>query len=99
MNAIMNVIFCHILRCHVWRVVAIGAVALAIPQLASASDSEIGTAFKLAMGPTSATAKRAGPPPASDNAVTTGCTPADGSCPKPHHRAKHRRKAPAARTK
>jgi hypothetical protein len=42
---------------HVLRLMGIGAVALAIPQLASAFDSENGAAFKLAMGPTSAALK------------------------------------------
>ena len=79
----------------VLRLVGIGAVAIAIPQLASAFDSENGSAFKLAMGPTSAAQKNQGPRTASDTTVAK-CTPSEGTCPKPHHRSKHRRVGSAA---
>src|ERR1700731_763549 len=39
----------NIMGRHVLRLMEIGAVAIAIPQLASAFDSENGAAFKLAM--------------------------------------------------
>jgi hypothetical protein len=42
----------NIMGRHVLRLMGIGAVAIAIPQLASAFDSENGAAFKLAMGST-----------------------------------------------
>jgi hypothetical protein len=57
---------------HLLRLVGISAVAIAIPQLASA------------MGPTSAAQKNQSPRAASDNAATN-CT---GTCLKPHHRSK-----------
>ena len=74
---------------HVLRLMEIGAVAaaIAIPQLASAFDSENGAAFKLAMGPTSAALKNQNPSKTSDN-TGTKCTPFEGTCPKPHHRSK-----------
>jgi hypothetical protein len=79
----------NIMGRHVLRLMEIGAVAfaIAIPQLASAFDSENRAAFKLAMGPTSAALKNQSPSKTSDN---TGikCTPSEGTCPKPHHRSK-----------
>jgi hypothetical protein len=57
------------------RVAAIGAVAIAIPQLASA------------MGPTSAALKNQSVQTASDSTVTK-CIPSEATCPKPRHRAK-----------
>ena len=77
------------------RLAGIGAVAIAIPQLASAFDSENGSTFKFAMGPTSAAQKNQGPQTTSDNIVTK-CAPSEGTCPKPHHRSKHRRAGSAA---
>ena len=67
---------------HILRLVGIGVFAVAIPQLASASDSGNSAAFKLAMGPTSAAQKNQGP--------ATMDTP--DTAPKPHHRAKHKQK-------
>ena len=78
-----------VLRRHLWRLAAIGAAAIAIPQLALALDSDGGGAFKLAMGPTSAPLKIGGPPTAPERAVPT-CAPSEGACPKPHHRSKRR---------
>ena len=74
---------------HVLRLMEIGAVAvaIAIPQLASALDSENGVAFELAMGPTSAALKNRTPSTTSDN-TGTKCTPSEGTCPKPHHRSR-----------
>ena len=77
----------NIMGRHVLRLMGIGAVAIAIPQLASAFDSENGAAFKLAMGPTSAALKNQTPSTTSDN-TGTKCTPSEGTCPKPHHRSK-----------
>jgi hypothetical protein len=77
----------NIMDRYVLRLMGIGTVAIAIPQLASAFDSENGAAFKLAMGPTSAALKNQTPSTISDNTCTK-CTPSDGNCPKPHHRSK-----------
>jgi hypothetical protein len=72
----------NIMGRHVLRLMGIGAFAIAIPQLASAFDSEYGAAFKLAMGPTSAALKNQGPSKTSDK--TGKCTTSEGTCPKPH---------------
>jgi hypothetical protein len=64
---------------HVARLAAIGALAVACPQLASASDSTGRATFELAMGPMSAAQKNQGTPATSDDAVA-----------KPQHRTKHR---------
>jgi hypothetical protein len=79
----------NIMGRHVLRLMEIGAVAvaIAIPQLASAFDSENGAAFKLAMGPTSAALKNQTPSTTSDG-TGTKCTPSEGTCPKPRHRSK-----------
>ena len=69
---------------HILRLAALVAFAIAIPQLALASDSANSAAFKLAMGPTSAAQKNQGPSATSDTPVTA---------PKPHHRTKHKHKA------
>lgn len=69
---------------NVLRLIGMSAVAIAIPQLASA------------MGPTSA-AQKSSPRATSDNAVTS-CT-AGGSCLKPHHRSKLRRVGSAGQVK
>ena len=76
----------NIMGRHGLRLMGIGAVAIAIPQLASAFDSENGAAFKLAMGPTSAALKNQSPSKTSDN-TGTKCIPSEGTCPK-HHRSK-----------
>lgn len=64
------------------RLVGIGAIALAIPELASA------------MGPMSAAQKNQGQPAVSDT-NSANCNPSEGTCPKPkpHHRSRklHRR--------
>jgi len=81
----------NIMGRHVLRLMEIGAVAVAvaivIPQPASAFDSENGAAFKLAMGPTSAALKNQTPSTTSDD-TGTKCTPSEGTCPKRHHRSK-----------
>jgi hypothetical protein len=82
----------------VLRLVGIGAVAIAIPQLASAFDSENGAAFKLAMGPTSAAQKNQSPQTTSDNTVTK-CAPSEGTCPKPRNRSKRRRAGSAVQSR
>jgi hypothetical protein len=45
------------------------------------------------MGPTSASMKNQNVRAANDSTVTTGpvtkCIPSEGTCPRPHHRAKH----------
>jgi hypothetical protein len=85
----------NIMGRHVLRLMGIGAVAIAIPQLASAFDSGNGASFKLAMGPTSAAQKNQGPPATSDN-TRTKCISSEGTCPKPHHRSKRMSAASAA---
>ncbi len=77
----------NIMGRHMLRLMGIGAFAIAIPQLASAFDSENGAAFKLAMGPTSAALKNQTPSTTSDN-TGTKCIASEGTCPKPHHRSK-----------
>jgi hypothetical protein len=86
----------NIMGRHVLRLMEIGAVAIAIPQLASAFDSENGAAFKLAMGPTSAALKNQTPSATSDN-TGTKCSPSEGTCPKPHRRSKPMSAGPAVR--
>lgn len=88
----------NVMRRHVLRLVGIGAVTIAVLQLASAFGAESGAAFKLAMGQLSAPQKRGGPPTAPDNTVIT-CTPSEGPCPKPHHRSERRRTCSAASTR
>ena len=80
----------NIMGRHMLRLMGIGAFAIAIPQLASAFDSESGAAFKLAMGPTSAALKNQTPSTTSDN-TGTKCPPSEGTCPKPHLRSYERR--------
>jgi hypothetical protein len=71
---------------RVLRLVGIGAIAIAIPQLA------------LAMGPTSAAQKNQGPPASSDTTVAT-CSLSEGTCAKPHQRHKSKRAVPAAQSR
>jgi hypothetical protein len=92
-NHVMNIMGRYVLR-----LMGIGAVAIAIPQLASAFDSGNGAAFKLAMGPTSAAQKNQNPSTASDNAGTK-CIPSEGTCPKSHHRSKRMSKGSAAQVR
>jgi hypothetical protein len=66
---------------RILRLVAIGAFAIAVPQLAAASDFENSAPFRLAMGPMSAAQKNQGTPAKSDDVVT-----------KPPHRTTHRHK-------
>jgi len=87
-----------VMRRHVLRMVLIGAVLIAIPQLASAFDSETGATSKFAMGPTSAPQKQSGAPATPDHTITT-CKTSERPCPKPHHHGKHRHAASAARPK
>jgi hypothetical protein len=75
---------------RVLLLVGLGAIAIAIPQLVSALDSDGGAALKLAMGPTSAAQKNQSAPNTSDNTKCTG-----GTCPKPYHRSKRVRAGPA----
>jgi hypothetical protein len=79
----------NVMSRYVLQLMGIGAVTIAIPQLASAFDSVNGAAFKLAMGPTSAALKNQPPSTTYDN-INTGakCTPSEGTCLKPHHRSK-----------
>jgi hypothetical protein len=72
---------------HIMRLMGIGAIAIAIPQFASAADFESGAALKLAMGPTSAAQKNQGAGTTSDSPVAK-CIPSEGTCPKPRHHAK-----------
>jgi hypothetical protein len=63
---------------RVLRLAGICAVAISIPQLASA------------MGPTSAALKNQNVRVVSDNTATAGtrCIASEATCPRPHHRAK-----------
>jgi hypothetical protein len=70
----------NIIRHRALRLIGICAIAIAVPQLASA------------MGPTSAPLKnQQNVRVTSDNTVTpaTKCIPSEGTCPKLHHRSKH----------
>jgi hypothetical protein len=80
---------------YVLRLVVFGAIAIANPRLALATDAENGPAFKLAMGPTSAAQKNQGLSTTSDN-TTADCVPSEGACPKPHHHSKSKRAGSAA---
>jgi hypothetical protein len=62
---------------RILRLIGVSAVAIAVPQLASA------------MGPTSAAQKNS-PQATSDKAVAN-CAASEGTCPKPHLRSKSRR--------
>jgi hypothetical protein len=79
-----------LMRRQLLRLSGIGAIIVAIPRLASATDAETNGPFKLAMGPVSAPLKTGGPPSAPGNTNVT-CTPSEGPCPTPHHRSKRRR--------
>jgi hypothetical protein len=83
---------------RVLRLVGIGAIAIAIPQLALASDSGNGATFKLAMGPTSAALKNQGPSTSSDTNVAN-CSVSEGTCAKPQHRHKSKRTVSAAQSR
>jgi hypothetical protein len=83
---------------RVLRLVGIGAIAIAVPQLAMASDSANGATFKLAMGPTSAAQKTQSSSTTSDNSVAT-CSLSEGTCAKPHHRHKSKRAVSAAQSR
>ncbi|MGA2997642.1 hypothetical protein [Bradyrhizobium sp.] len=71
----MNMLF----RCAS-RLIAVGALTLAVPTFASASDATPSNSFKLAMGPTSAAQKNQGVAEKTDEAEI-----------KPHHRIKPHR--------
>jgi len=75
---------------HVLLLAGIGAIAVAVPQLASAFDPDGDAAVKLAMGPMSAAQKNQGSTAAKSD--TTGSTCPEGSCWKPHHRYHHARR-------
>ena len=65
---------------HVVQLAAICALAITSPQLVSASGSENGATFWLAMGPMSAAQKNQGTPGKSDEVAV-----------EPRHHAKHHR--------
>ena len=69
---------------RVVKLAAICALATALPQLASASGSENGASFRVAMGPMSAAQKNQGTPGGSDQVA------AEPRHHAKHHRAKHR---------
>jgi hypothetical protein len=71
----------NIMSRYALRLAGIGAFAIAFPQFGSASDSENGAAFKLAMGPISAALANQGQPTSSDATVPI---------PKPRARHKHK---------
>jgi hypothetical protein len=89
----------NVMRRHVLRLVVVSAFTIAVPQLASAFDSETSAALKLAMGPTSAPQKNPGVPPATAEHTVTSCRSSERPCPKPHHHWKHRHAGPAAQPK
>jgi hypothetical protein len=68
------------------RLVGIGAIAIAIPQLA------------LAMGPTSAAQKNQNSSTSSGTTVAN-CSLSEGTCAKPHHRHKSKRAVSAAQSR
>jgi hypothetical protein len=80
------------------RLLGIGALAIAVPQLALASDSGNGATLKLAMGPTSAAQKNQGPSTASGSTVAN-CSLSEGTCDKPHQRHKTKRALSAAQSR
>ena len=65
---------------HVVQLTAICVLAIAFPQLASATDSTGGAAIRLAMGPMSAAQKNQGTPGKSDEVAL-----------EPRHHARHHR--------
>jgi hypothetical protein len=80
------------MRFHLLRLAGIGAVAIAVPQLASASD-DASAVVRLVMGPMSAAQKNQGGHDAISENKVPGCSPSKGTCGKPHHRTKQRRAA------
>jgi hypothetical protein len=54
---------------HVLRLLAIDAFAIGVPKLASASEVENSTPFRIAMGPMSPAQKNQGSPAKLDNVV------------------------------
>jgi hypothetical protein len=72
------------MRLHLLRLAGIGVVAIALPQLASASDDANGGVVRLAMGPVSAALKNQGQHATSETTVPGW---------KPHHHRKHWRAA------
>jgi hypothetical protein len=88
----------NIMGRRVLRLAGIGVIAIAIPQLALASDSGSGATFKVAMGPTSAALKNQGPSTTSDT-TATNCALSDGTCAKPHHGHKSKRAISAAQSR
>jgi hypothetical protein len=82
---------------RVLRLLGIGAVAMAIPQLALASDSGNGATLKLAMGPTSAAQKNQSLSTTSGDTVAN-CSLTEGTCDKPHQRHKTKRAASAVQS-
>jgi len=68
---------------HVLQLVAIGAIAIATPQLARAAGADDGAPVKLAMGPISAPLKNQG-------AQTAATDPPAATTPKHYHRPRHK---------
>jgi len=83
---------------RVLRLLGIGAVAIAIPQLALASDPGNSATLKLAMGPTSAAQKKQVPSTTPAN-TAANCSPSEGTCDKPHQRHKTKRAISAAQSR
>jgi hypothetical protein len=90
----------NIMGRRVPRLVGIGAIAIAIsiPQLASAFDSGNGAEFRLAMGPTSAAQKNQNSSTTPDTTVTS-CSPTEAACAKPFHRSRSKRVSSAAQSR
>lgn len=78
----------NVVHHYALRLVTVGAFALIAPTLASASNVEQLTNFKLAMGPMSAAQKNQGPGMAERSGAAE-MTP-DYRITKHHHRIKHR---------
>jgi hypothetical protein len=76
----------NIMSRHILRLVGIGIFAIAVPQLASASEASKGATYEVAMGPTSAAQK---------NHRQSKVSEAPDTAPKPQHRSEHKHKASA----
>jgi hypothetical protein len=78
----------NVVHPYVPRLIAVGALALIVPTLASASNVEQPTNFKLAMGPMSAAQKSQGPGMAEQSGAAE--MKPDHRIKKHHHHVKHR---------
>jgi hypothetical protein len=72
------------------RLIGIAVFAIALPQLASASDRSSSPTFTIAMGPTSAALTNQAPPTTSGSGITN-CGPTETTCAKSHHQLRTKR--------